>query len=56
MDLNTLYRQIHCWRLLEGYLTSDFIPMHFAQIYRVTRKGWDCKDDLKLFNYDDPRL
>ena len=24
--------------------------------YRVTHKGWDCKDDLNLFNYDDHKF
>ena len=24
---------------------------HFA-LYRVTHKGWDCKDDLKIFKYN----
>ena len=22
-------------------------------MYRVTHKGWDCKDDWKLLKYDD---
>ena len=21
----------------------------------LTHKGWDCKDDLKVFEYDDPK-
>jgi len=24
--------------------------------YRVTHKGWDCKDDLKSLKYDDPKV
>ena len=24
--------------------------------YRVTHKGWDCKDDLKLLKYDDLKV
>ena len=25
-------------------------------MYRVTHKGWDCKDDPKLLKYDDVKL
>ena len=30
--------------------------MAYINTYRVTHKGWDCKDDLKFFNYDDPKF
>ena len=25
-------------------------------LYRVTHKRWDCKDDLKLWNHEDPKV
>ena len=25
-------------------------------MYKVTHKGWDCKDDPKLLKYDDLKL
>ena len=25
----------------------------YSHKYRITHKGWDCKDDLKLFKYND---
>ena len=28
----------------------------FINFYRVTHKGWDCKDDLKLFKYDNSKV
>ena len=31
----------------------DFLLCIFIHIlYRVTHKGWDCKDDIKLLKYD----
>ena len=41
---------INIYMFLFLYLTSHFI------IYRVTRKGWDCKDDLNLLKYDDSKV
>ena len=28
----------------------------FVNFYRVPHKGWDCKDDLKLFKYDNSKV
>jgi len=25
-------------------------------MYRATQKGWDCKDDFKLYKYHDPKI
>ena len=30
--------------------------LHSISEYRVTHKGWDCNDDLKLFKYDDLKV
>ena len=29
---------------------------HLISMYRIIHKGWDCKDDLKIFNYYDAKV
>ena len=29
---------------------------HLISMYRIIHKGWDCKDDLKILKYDDPKV
>ena len=31
-------------------------PLNIVSLTRVTHKGWDYKDDLKLKRYDDPEV
>ena len=38
---------------LKNLLWVDFL--FISKRYRVAHKGWDCKDDLKLIEYDDPK-
>ena len=32
------------------------LVMIYQEINRVTHEEWDCKDDLKLLNYEDPKV
>ena len=34
---------------------SKVIFVLYLQIYRVSHKGWDCKDDIKLLKYENLR-
>ena len=37
-------------------IMAAFFPRSIkCSLYRVTQKGWDCKDDQKLLKYDSPR-
>ena len=57
MDCSTLNSPSYLkWRV-RLTITTVPIPFNlFLFIYRVTLKGWDCKDYLKLIKYDDHKV
>jgi len=34
---------------------QNTIFLFYTLSSKVTHKGWDCKDDLKLFKYENPK-
>ena len=48
------------WKITWNYVYSPFIGLFVYTepplTYRVTHKGWDCKDDQKLLKYDDSKV